>query len=168
MPSPSMNTSSAVIGGYWRSGPQRYSVPFRSFGTAPLTTSRSCASTSMRSGWPQPRYNGMSGNLTSIKTSSSLLSVMLGHNGPLGKRSQPPYPQRGKIAAMSDTLPLDQKLRTIGVNLNPEMIAATAALVAPLHAGTSREGVKITRDLKYGPHERHRLDVFEPQPRAET
>ncbi|HEY1284207.1 MAG TPA: alpha/beta hydrolase [Steroidobacteraceae bacterium] len=67
---------------------------------------------------------------------------------------------------MSDTLPLDQKLRTIGVDITPEMITATAALVAPLHAGTSREGVQITRDLRYGPHERHRLDVFEPQGRG--
>ena len=93
---------------------------------------------------------------------------MLIHNGPAGKRSPPPYPQRGKIAAMSDTLPLDQKLRTIGVDITPEMITATAALVAPLHANTSRDGVQITRDLKYGPHERHRLDIFEPQPRGEA
>jgi triacylglycerol lipase len=101
-----------------------------------------------------------------METSSSFLLAMLIHNGTAGKRSAPPYPQRGKIAAMSDTLPLDQKLRTIGVDITPEMITATAALVAPLHAGTSREGVQITRDLRYGPHERHRLDVFEPQGRG--
>src|SRR5262245_11190059 len=72
MPSPSMNTSSEVMGGYCRSGPQRYSVPFRSFGTEPLRTSRSWASDSTRRGAPQPRYNGMSGNLTSMETSFSI------------------------------------------------------------------------------------------------
>jgi arylformamidase len=68
---------------------------------------------------------------------------------------------------MNDTLPLGQKLRTIGVEITPETIAATAALVAPLHAGSSTEGVQIMRDRRYGPHDRHRLDVFEPQARSD-
>ena len=67
---------------------------------------------------------------------------------------------------MNDTLPFAQKLRTLGADITPEMIAATAALVAPLHSGASLEGIKLTRDHRYGPHERHRLDTFEPQTAA--
>lgn len=53
------------------------------------------------------------------------------------------------------------RLREIGNAITPETIASTAALVAPLHAGVSNAGVKVTRDFRYGPSDRHRLDVFE-------
>ena len=59
-----------------------------------------------------------------------------------------------------------EKLRAIGDAITPETITATAALVAPLHARISHTGVKISRDFKYGPADRHRLDVFEPEARA--
>lgn len=67
---------------------------------------------------------------------------------------------------MNDSAPLAHKLRALGTELTPEIIGATAALVAPLHAGASTEGVRITRDLRYGANERNRLDVFEPQTHA--
>jgi acetyl esterase/lipase len=53
------------------------------------------------------------------------------------------------------------RLREIGDAITPETIASTAALIAPLHAHVSNAGVKVTRDLRYGPSDRHRLDVFE-------
>src|SRR5690606_19184141 len=38
----------------------------------------------------------------------------------------------------------------------------TAAIFASLPARQDTEGATIARDLVYGPHERHRLDVFSP------
>ena len=49
-------------------------------------------------------------------------------------------------------------LREIGAKID----AKTAALYAPLHAGLKHEGVAVRRDMVYGPHERHRADVFQP------
>lgn len=66
---------------------------------------------------------------------------------------------------MNDSPNLAQKLRALGADVTPEMITGTAGVIAPLHAGSSREGVKITRDERYGPAERNRLDVFEPASR---
>ncbi len=68
--------------------------------------------------------------------------------------------------AMNDTLHLAHKLRTLGAEVTPEMIAGTAGLLAPLHAGASTDGVRITRDHRYGPADRNRLDVFEPVKRG--
>ena len=60
---------------------------------------------------------------------------------------------------MSDTR---EKLRALGTAITPESIAGTAALVAPLHARIDNSGTKVSRDLRYGPADRNRLDVFEP------
>jgi acetyl esterase/lipase len=59
-----------------------------------------------------------------------------------------------------------RKLRAVGDTITPQTIAATAALVAPLHARIANSGVKLTRDFRYGPADRNRLDVFEPAARA--
>jgi acetyl esterase/lipase len=64
--------------------------------------------------------------------------------------------------AMNDTIPLAHQLRTLGAHMSPEIITATAKYVAPLHARRTAEGVQITRDRRYGPADRNRLDVFEP------
>jgi triacylglycerol lipase len=63
---------------------------------------------------------------------------------------------------MSDTRETREKLRAIGTAITPESIAASAALVAPLHARIDNSDVKVSRDHRYGPAERNRLDVFEP------
>jgi triacylglycerol lipase len=63
--------------------------------------------------------------------------------------------------AVNDTLPLAHKLRTLGADVTPEMITGTIAIVAPLHAQASTDGVRITRDQRYGPADRNRLDIFE-------
>jgi acetyl esterase/lipase len=48
-------------------------------------------------------------------------------------------------------------LREIGPRIEGKQ---TTALYAPLHPKEPYENVSLTRDLAYGPHERHRLDVF--------
>lgn len=60
------------------------------------------------------------------------------------------------------TMPADiaAKIRAIGPVIDPP---ATAAIYAPLHAREPYSGVKVTRDIKYGPDERHALDVFAPE-----
>ncbi len=68
--------------------------------------------------------------------------------------------------AMNDTPTLAQKLRTIGTAISPETITGTAALVAPLHARVPSESVRITRDHRYGPADRNRLDLFESKTAA--
>jgi acetyl esterase/lipase len=52
------------------------------------------------------------------------------------------------------------KLLEIGRVIDP---AKTAALFAPLQAKEPYEGVKVEREIKYGPADRHLLDVFTPE-----
>jgi len=53
---------------------------------------------------------------------------------------------------------LAAKIAAIGRVIDRE---ATAPLFAPLHGAEPYAGVKITRDIAYGPAERQRLDVFQ-------
>jgi triacylglycerol lipase len=59
---------------------------------------------------------------------------------------------------------LGQKIEALGRALSPETIAATAALYAPLQEQKPYASIRVHRDLKYGPDERNRLDVFVPDP----
>lgn len=52
------------------------------------------------------------------------------------------------------------KLIEIGRAIDPPK---TAALYAPLQQKEPYQGVKVERDVKYGPAERNRLDVFTPE-----
>lgn len=52
------------------------------------------------------------------------------------------------------------KLLELGRVIDPPQ---TAALYAPMQAKEPYSGVKIERDVKYGPAERHLLDVFMPE-----
>jgi triacylglycerol lipase len=54
---------------------------------------------------------------------------------------------------------IEQRLREIGRVSAPN---ETRPLYAPLHGKEPFAGVKITRDLAYGPAERNRLDIFAP------
>jgi triacylglycerol lipase len=63
---------------------------------------------------------------------------------------------------MSNDRETREKLRAIGTAITPESIAASAALVTPLHARIDNSDVQVTRDVRYGPADRNRLDVFEP------
>src|SRR5207244_13403197 len=55
---------------------------------------------------------------------------------------------------------LVDKIAAIGRVSDP---AKTAPLYAPMHAKEPYSGVKVTRDVKYGPHERNTLDLFVPE-----
>jgi triacylglycerol lipase len=79
-----------------------------------------------------------------------------------GARAAP----RGPAASLPTTnaadapagMPADvaAKLREIGAKIDP----GTTALYAPLHAALKHDGVQVRRDEAYGPHERHRANVF--------
>jgi len=56
---------------------------------------------------------------------------------------------------------LEQRVRAIGKELNPDTIKAAFGVYGPLQSQEPYAGVKVTRDQKYGPDERHRLDVFQ-------
>jgi acetyl esterase/lipase len=64
----------------------------------------------------------------------------------------------------ANPLEVGQKIETLGRVLDPGTIAATAALYAPLQEHQPYAGIRVHRDLKYGPDERNRLDVFAPDP----
>ena len=65
--------------------------------------------------------------------------------------------------AQSGGMPSDieWKLSALGATINP---AEIAKLYAPLQEKEPYQGIKVTRDLKYGTDERHALDVFVPDP----
>ena len=54
---------------------------------------------------------------------------------------------------------LREKLASLGRELTPAMLGGTTQLFAAMAKG-SDPSVDVTRDLTYGEHERHRLDVF--------
>jgi acetyl esterase/lipase len=50
----------------------------------------------------------------------------------------------------------------IGIPISPELIAASQSLYQAQHETEPYRDVNVTRDEKYGAHERQRLDVFAP------
>jgi len=50
----------------------------------------------------------------------------------------------------------------MGKNFSEEIITKTIRLYIPLHKKATQGQAKITKDLEYGPDERHRLDIHEP------
>jgi acetyl esterase/lipase len=75
-------------------------------------------------------------------------------------KQYPLPPSAPPRAAAPAGMPADvaAQLRAIGPKIDP----GTAALYAPLHPKEPWPGVSVKRDVAYGPHERHRLDVFAP------
>src|SRR5262245_48756884 len=68
-------------------------------------------------------------------------------------------------------LPLDvqQRLDSLGQDWNRAVepnIAATVEVFRPLHDVAPTEGIVPRRDIAYGPHARHRLDLYAPAQRA--
>ncbi len=53
-------------------------------------------------------------------------------------------------------------LRALGRDFTPDQIAATTGLFAPIALKPTPDLCTVTRDLRYGPDERNRLDVFRP------
>ncbi len=72
---------------------------------------------------------------------------------------------QGVSAQMSANPPeVERKVFELGRSLNPSIVAATGAVYAPLQEQPPYQGLRVHRDLKYGPDERNRLDVFAPEP----
>ena len=51
-------------------------------------------------------------------------------------------------------------IKALGRELSPELLGATRNLVTPLVPANLLDGITVTRDIAYGDHDRHRLDVF--------
>lgn len=51
-------------------------------------------------------------------------------------------------------------LAAIGREISPATLVATRNLVTPLHGPVPASDIKVVRDVAYGLHERHRLDIF--------
>ena len=54
---------------------------------------------------------------------------------------------------------LRERIEALGTELNPEMLGGTQAMMAGISKGLDPQ-TKVTRDLSYGPDDRHRLDIF--------
>ena len=61
-----------------------------------------------------------------------------------------------------DPAELRARIKALGPNLGPPVLNPSSALFAPLHPPPYTD-VAVLRDRRYGPHERHRLDVFRPE-----
>ena len=59
---------------------------------------------------------------------------------------------------------LAKEIRKIGREVSFETLSRTRNLYTPLHPVAPFADVTIHRDIKYGPDERNRLDVFAPKP----
>ena len=62
---------------------------------------------------------------------------------------------------MTEQLPPDviAQLTGMGSAITPELVATSWSLLKPFHDKVGYQAPKIDRDLRYGAHERHRLDV---------
>ena len=58
-----------------------------------------------------------------------------------------------------------QTIREMGHNFNMEVMKATLGLFTPLQERAPKDGVETHREIAYGPHERHQLDLFTPSSR---
>jgi acetyl esterase/lipase len=55
-----------------------------------------------------------------------------------------------------------QRIRALGNVMSPQFFADSLALFAPGALRPDAVGCRVERDIVYGPHERHRLDLFTP------
>jgi acetyl esterase/lipase len=70
-------------------------------------------------------------------------------------------PARWEPEHVHTSLPADVKrqLRALGADISPALVQGSWALLAPYHEKAGFTAPIITRDVSYGPHDRHRLDV---------
>lgn len=52
-------------------------------------------------------------------------------------------------------------IEKLGTEFSPELVEQSNALLAPV--ALQPDESRVTRDIAYGPHERHRLDLFRPE-----
>jgi acetyl esterase/lipase len=57
---------------------------------------------------------------------------------------------------------LRQRVRALGSAMTPQFFGESLAMFAPLALKPGAVGCTVERDIAYGPHERHRLDLFQP------
>jgi acetyl esterase/lipase len=62
-----------------------------------------------------------------------------------------------------DLTVMSRHIRALGDEISPRTIEGTAALYAPFQEREPYRSVQVIRDIRYGSHERHRLDVFAPE-----
>lgn len=72
------------------------------------------------------------------------------------------------VSAQVSNMPAEvqQRLREVGPGWGkdiPGSIAKTLEVYAPILKAAPKDGVKVARDLAYGPDARHRLDVYQPE-----
>ncbi len=68
------------------------------------------------------------------------------------------------MAQMSANPPeIGRKIQEMGSELTRELVGTTNQLYAPLHAAASKEGVTVTKSVKYGSHDRNSLDLYVPE-----
>lgn len=53
-----------------------------------------------------------------------------------------------------------EAVRNLGTEINPQMVADCLAIYAPFIPEAAGPGIHVDRDIAYGPHDRHRLDIF--------
>jgi dienelactone hydrolase len=54
------------------------------------------------------------------------------------------------------------KIREMGAKLGRDVVVTTNKLYGPLLRKMPRKGVNVSKNEVYGPHERHRIDVYQP------
>jgi len=57
---------------------------------------------------------------------------------------------------------LRQRIRALGSAMTPQFFGDSLAMFAPLAPAPDADSCIVERDLAYGPHERHRIDIFRP------
>ncbi len=96
----------------------------------------------------------------------SVYNIPFHYANPVTGRSDVPAIKentRMKVAAAAPAVPgkmppdIAAALREIGAKIEGKR---TTDLYAPLHPKEPYQNVTVTRDVSYGPHERHKLDVF--------
>lgn len=55
-----------------------------------------------------------------------------------------------------------KQLNALGRELSPELLGNTRKILTPLVPADYLDGITVTRDIRYGDDERHRLDIFRP------
>ena len=67
-------------------------------------------------------------------------------------------------AQMSANPPnIGEEIRNMGARMGPNIVRTTNRLYGPLLKNMPRDGVKVTANRSYGDHQRHVLDIYQPQ-----
>jgi acetyl esterase len=82
-------------------------------------------------------------------------SIMM-EDQPMPSEAQQDHDRRGPPPGIKS------EILSMGRNFNDEIIKKVIKLYLPLHKRSGQGAVKITKDLNYGPDDRHRLDIHEP------